>query len=408
MSRLISIIRKAPKHVTALIAIIAAALIVPAGLLAWGPSRPTYTMAHPADHITFNSITDEPNVGDERNFVGARDANSANVWFDNINVQEGHEYLVRAFVHNDAAANLNLVAQNVTAKFNVPTTTGKSVTVAGFIDSSNASPTEVWDETTFTSSQDFNLAYVPGSALFENNFFGPSGVKLSDSIVTNSGVLLGYNKLDGRIPGCEQFSGYVSFKVRPQFSPTNQFTMNKRVRLHGTTQFSKEVTAKPGDTVDFVIDYDNVGQTRQNAVTIRDTLPAGLTYVNGSTVLTNANHPNGIGIGDNIATTTGENIGDYMPNSNAFAIFSARVAANDNLPQCGMNTLVDNARVTTMGGSLSSSANVVVNRVCVTPTPTPTPPTLPTTGPIESVSAALGIGSLVTAGGYYVTSRKRA
>jgi hypothetical protein len=119
MSKLIALFRKAPKLTTALIAMIAASIIVPAALLAWGPSRPTYTMAHPADHITFDSITDNPNIGDERNFVGARDESNSNVWYDSIKVQEGHEYLVRMYVHNNAASNLNLVAQNVTAKFNI-------------------------------------------------------------------------------------------------------------------------------------------------------------------------------------------------------------------------------------------------------------------------------------------------
>lgn len=390
------------KKIFAALAMLAAVIIIPATLFAWGPSRPTFTMAQPADHVTFNSITDNPNIGNELNFVGARDANSANVWFDSIKVEEGHEYLVRAYVHNNAAENLNLVAQNVTTKFNVPTTTGKSVTVAGFINSSNASPSEIWDETTFTSDKDFNLAYVPGSALFENNVFGPSGIKLSDNIVTNSGVLLGFDKLDGRIPGCLKFAGYVSFKVKPQFAPVSQFTVNKRVRKHGTTQWSKSVTVKPDETVDFIVDYDNIGGVRQDNVTIRDTLPTGMTYVTGSTTLTNANHPGGIKLADNIANGTGENIGDYMANSNAYAIFSAKVAANDNLPKCGNNTLVNTAKVTTMGGSMQSTANVEVNRVCKE-----VPTELPQTG-IESTGSVLGLGALVTSFGYYRASRRRA
>lgn len=33
---------------------------------AWGPERPDYTMAQPADHVTFNSITDNPMATNEK------------------------------------------------------------------------------------------------------------------------------------------------------------------------------------------------------------------------------------------------------------------------------------------------------------------------------------------------------
>src|ERR1700744_1174775 len=141
MSKLTSLIRRAPKRVTAIVAMVAAAIIVPAAVMAWGPDRPTFTMDNPSDHVAFDSITDNPSVGDERNFVGIRPDTGGNginnVWTDNQTVTGGDTYLVRMYVHNDAASNLNLVAQNVTAKFNVPNTTGKSVQVDGFLDTSN-------------------------------------------------------------------------------------------------------------------------------------------------------------------------------------------------------------------------------------------------------------------------------
>ena len=58
----------------------------------------------------------------------------------NLLSEDGKEYLVRMYVHNNAAANLNKVAENVTAKFNLPTTTGKSIQVDGFLSASNATP----------------------------------------------------------------------------------------------------------------------------------------------------------------------------------------------------------------------------------------------------------------------------
>jgi hypothetical protein len=241
MSKLLSFVRRAPKRTRSVLGMSAAAIIIsaalfimPATVLAWGPERPTYTIEVPADHITFNSITNNPNLGDERNFVGIRETGTTNLWFDNMTVEKGKEYTVRMYVHNNAASNLNLVAENVTAKFNLPTTTAKSIQVDGFLDASNAIPTEVYDSATFTSSEDFNLAYVSGSLKLENNSFGASSVVLPESIFTSTGALLGYDKLDGKIPGCFQYAGYVTFNVKPQFAVVALTPTPITVKVDGT------------------------------------------------------------------------------------------------------------------------------------------------------------------------------
>ena len=56
--------------VVGMIALAVILLAVSNKALAWGPTdRPTYTMAAPADHATFNSTTDSSSIGDERDFV---------------------------------------------------------------------------------------------------------------------------------------------------------------------------------------------------------------------------------------------------------------------------------------------------------------------------------------------------
>ncbi|MBC7943153.1 DUF11 domain-containing protein [Candidatus Saccharibacteria bacterium] len=367
MSKLSLLIRRAPKRTSALLAIIAAVVIVPASLFAWGPNRPTYTIQKPADHVTFNSITNNPNIGDERNFVGIRESGTNNLWSDSMAVTKGKEYTVRMYVHNNAAANLKLVAQNVTAKFNLPTTTAKSIQVNGFLSSSNATPTEVYDHAVFTGSENFNLAYTSGSLKYENNVFGPAGKALPESIFTSAGAKLGYDKLDGKIPGCFQYAAYVTFKVKPQFAPVNKFTMSKMVSKHSANKWVENYAAKPGETVDYLIQYKNVGGVQQDAVTFRDTLPTGTSYVAGSTTYGNAKTPGGVKASDNIANGTGINVGSYAPGANAWAIFSAKVALNDKLPVCGNNTLVNKAKVTTAGGSIEDTANVTVAKVCKPP-----------------------------------------
>ncbi len=363
MSKLTSLIRRAPKRFSAVVAMIAVAVIVPAAVFAWGPTRTTFTIEKPATYNTFNSITNNPNIGDERNFVGIRETTAANVWNDDMTVQPGKEYYVRMYVHNNAAANLNQVAENVTAKFNLPTTTGKSVQVNGFLNSSNSNPTEVYDHATFNSPTDFNLAYVSGSLKYENNAFGPNGTPLSESIFTSTGAKLGYDKLDGKIPGCFQYAGYVTFKVKPQFAKTTNFSLSKTVSKHGANKWAETYAAQPGETVDFLLQYKNTGEVRHDDVTFRDTLPTGLSYVAGSNTWTNTLTANNPVTNNDLTNGTGINVGSYLPGGGAYTIFSAKVAEKDQL-KCGDNSFVNKGKVNTGGYAIEDTATVTVKKEC--------------------------------------------
>ena len=347
------------------------AAVAPALVWAWGPSRPSFTIEKPADYITFNSITNNPVIGgDEKDFVGIREVGSNAKWTNNMKVQNGKEYYVRMYVHNNAASNLNLVAENVVAKLNVPTTTAKTVTVQGQVSASNAKPNTVWDEATFSSDNDFNLAYVAGSALFENNGMGTT--KLPDSIVNNTGAKLGYDKLDGKIPGCFQYAGYVTVKVKAQVNQPQEkidIDLAKTVRnkTNGEKTWVETVNAKSGDTVQFQIHAKNTGSAGIQNLVIRDILPKGLNYVAGSTKLYNTSNPKGLKVSDNIIQNSGINIGSYQPNGDAFVRFDATVSAEQDLPVCGENTLTNIAQASNQKIVKNDTASVKVTKKCETP-----------------------------------------
>ena len=346
------------------------AAIAPALVWAWGPSRPSFTIEKPADYITFNSITNNPVIGgDEKDFVRIREVGSNAKWTNNMKVQNGKEYYVRMYVHNNAASNLNLVAENVVAKLNVPTTTAKNVTVQGQISASNAKPNTVWDEATFSSDNDFNLAYVAGSALFENNGMGTT--KLPDSIVNNTGAKLGYDKLDGKIPGCFQYAGYVTVKVKAQVSQPQEKNIDlaKTVRnkTNGEKSWVETANAKSGDTVQFQIHAKNTSSAGIQNLVIRDILPKGLNYVAGSTKLYNTSNPKGLKVSDNVIQNSGINIGSYQPNGDAYVRFDATVSAENSLPVCGDNTLTNIAQASDQKIVKNDTASVKVTKKCETP-----------------------------------------
>lgn len=332
--------------------------------MAWGPSRATYTIEKPADRVTFNAITNNPNYGDERNFVIARKTtDAANQWKDVVDVDSDGEYFIRMYVHNNAAANLKLVAENVTAKASVPNQSAKEITLQGQISASNSKPATVWDQVVFKSaSKNFTVSYVAGSAKYYNNVNPSNGFALPDSIVNNTGAKLGYEQMDGKIPGCFQYSGTVLFKVKVTTQKQASFKVTKQVRKIGETEWKNDVSVKTGEKVEYRIGYDNNGEVAQENVMVRDFLPNNLTYEKGSTVLKNSSNPNGLKINSDNIITSGINIGNYAPGSNAYVTFTA-TADRDKLV-CGLNKLVNRAQVSTKNGSKENTAVVNVQKDC--------------------------------------------
>ena len=340
------------------------------------PDRPTFTLKNPASYVTFNSITDNTNFGNELYFVSASPytGNSANnSWSDQTMVEDGKEYVVRMYVHNNAAANLNLVAHNVTAYFNVPTTTAKEIKIVGEIQSSNAKPTQYLDQTTLYSKngEEFNLAYVAGSAMYYNNVKPTEGKGFAidwNGLTSNKGVKLGYKQMDGDIPGCLQYAGYLTFRVKAQFAAKPSLSIKKEVKLLGDSKWSEQVKAKSGDTVRYRIHVVNTGNVQLKNVGIRDILPTGLTYVKNSTKLANDANPNGLSVSDeyNIFSNGGINVGTYNPNGDAYVFFNATVDKSVS-EKCG-NSILRNIAQTSAGtstGTREDSADVLVEgKVC--------------------------------------------
>lgn len=223
----------------------------------FGPDRPTYTWSSPADHITFDSITNnpDPSIGDERTFVSARDAASSDMltYSKNLTVHDNEEVIVRVFYHNDAASNLNLVATNTKVKVALPSGSSTAPQIAGYISADNATPSMVWSTMDVSAGgQPFTLTYEPGTAQLWNQ--AQNGTSLSDSIVSG-GAQIGFNQIDGKIPGCSEFSGYVTIKVRVHVAQPPAQPVYSCDALHVTAQgdrsykYGVDATAKNGASI---------------------------------------------------------------------------------------------------------------------------------------------------------------
>lgn len=346
----------------------------------WGDNsggRPSYTKAQInggvlGNQIVFNSISDST-IGDEKNFVAARINDGAhgkgNVWSANdITAENGKEYVVRLYVHNNSPKGEEAVSENTRVAFSIPNESSTSLAIYGYIFSDNASPSEYWDGVVFNSDHVFHLEYVEGSALLENNGVGRNGgYTLSDNIVykaaSEHGVAISYSgryadgTLDGKVPGCYGYASYVTVCVKVVFD--SEHNVEAKVRLIGTEDWNTSIEANIGDVVEFQIQYRNIGEYLQQNVMIKDILPPSLEYIPSTTKIYNNLHDGDV-IDQDTIVTAGINIGSYAPGTNAYVRFRAKVVDTDLAD--GSNMLVNWSQAGVWQTVLQDYAAVFVNK----------------------------------------------
>lgn len=310
----------------------------------WGDNlggRDVYTNADVeagvlGDLVTLNSVIDSP-IRDARFFIWAHAVGSgepedptANV----VQVEDGKIYEIWMYVQND---NSGTTAEGVRAAISVPTmSTGKACQIAGFVHSDNAVATKAWSTVTLTGEQGFALNYVFGETkLF--NAAHPDGLSLSDGIVTKAaserGVLIGYDELDGKLPGGSDYGTYIMIQVQAQYLEPVPMSVKSRARMDETAEWQEVLAGvQAGDELTYRVEYQNVSTGTEEKVLGAFELDPNLEYIAGSARFFNAEFPDGVNLKDDFVSN-GVGIGDYGANANAIIEFRVRVA--ENLPEDG-------------------------------------------------------------------------
>lgn len=346
----------------------------------WGPvDRPTFTIDEPAEYVTFNSITDNPNYGDERNFFDGKPASNTDEggFTNNIPVGDlsnGDELLLRVYVHNNAGEDTNEsgvgIAENTRVRVDLPEGIDRSMRAQAYISADNAQPQTVFDSLDFQSvNRPFDLTYVEGSAMLYTNPH-PQGRQISDNIVGTAGAQIGYDEINGEVPGCFEYTAIVTIKVKVSKADV---AIDKYVREVGETDWSTDISVDPGAEVEYLIEVENTGGTNLENVSVGDNLPNYVSYVEGTTQYANAStsfEPTDLG-SDNIVSG-GVDIGSYTPGSNAFVMFRADIDPVGAYDYCGAYVLRNVGIVRPfhdreLMNQFVNTADVTVNVECETP-----------------------------------------
>lgn len=223
-------------------------------VLAWGPERPTYTMENPADHVTFNSITNNSAIGDEREFVRIVDKAAGGKYVTEMEIEANKDYEVYIYYHNNASRTLNDKAHNykgvayntkLATDFPSKLAAGERGQVYASISSPTATPEKVWDEAFITAKEDMTLHYVTGSAKIHNSW-DTNGAIVPTYMFSPEGTYLGMNELNGMIFGCGKFSGHIIYTIRTKIA--NDDVKEKGVDNQEDTLPDQETTKKTAET----------------------------------------------------------------------------------------------------------------------------------------------------------------
>lgn len=366
-----------------------------AGTELWGPERPTYEWDAPADHPVFNSITDNPQIQDERNFVRIKHAGDAGPHVNSVDIVPGERYEVYMYYHNNASASLNPsgagFAQNVKMFAEMPEklNAGDTALIKGTITWGPVSQEKqsVWDTTQLVANDEVYLRYVPNSMKLYNQGYAKNGVTLNGTdLFSEVGTYISHGDPEedimylGLIPGCNEFAGYVTFEIQADFA---KFYMEKNVKMSDdkSGEWKDTITVAPGDELQFSVKYDNVGTVLQEAVRLQDVLPEGLEYVKGSSyaiphseISTTTTMGNGYSeFPDGVFDEDGVVVGDFMPKTGFTFYYTVKVADADKFKEC-TTVLYNKASIVTANGAEFDKAKITVNKDCKTdPTPDPDP-----------------------------------
>lgn len=351
----------------------------------WGDSdggRPSYSVSQAeynylGNQIVFNSISREHSPGDcraaypgdEKDFVRVcqpdTDPDDNSSWeSEHIDVEDVKSYMIKLYISNNNCNKYDAVAKDTKVALSIPSYSDIQIPVRGYIESSNATPAKYWDSVTFHSNRPFHLEFKPDTAMLRNDSIGVNGLQLSNDIVSKAvegGTLIGYDDLDGEIPGGSQYSSEVTAWINVIY---DLYGVEQKVRKLGDKTWAEFIYAEVGDRVEFQIEYNNASIKKQTNVMIRDILPGNFKYVPGTTKIYNSNYPNWATLTpDGDIVTRGVNISSYTGSpdgtdgGNAFVRFTAEVVDTD--LAYGEN-FIYNWSQASVNGSLVENPSVVI------------------------------------------------
>ncbi len=96
-------------------------------------------------------------------------------------------------------------------------------------------------------------------------------------------------------------------------------------KIINTDEWVRSLNVTPGSTVSIRINAKNNSKYLIGNVFLRDILPVGTSFINGSVMLVDKNHTTGTMIDDSIMSLNGYNLGTFEPGASKWVYFKVNV-----------------------------------------------------------------------------------
>ena len=219
-----------------------------------------YSINDDIKYPVFNSVTDHPIFGDEREFIHIRKCGDKD-WKREIELEAGKQYEVEVFFRNDGNPEYNSSKHhNSTVAF----LTRVSIDVPSYMSSNSNLATELtarimWDPyrqkrkdsiaLLNNSKKPLKLHYVVGQAKIINKWKANNRI-LASSLFNYSGTLIGLNELQGVIPAGDDYSGYIRFYIDVERDIDDEsIEMIRQASLNGKDWNENNICAKVGECI---------------------------------------------------------------------------------------------------------------------------------------------------------------
>lgn len=276
-------------------------------------------------------------------------------WMDPVSGRAGDSFSGLVYIHNNEP---DTVADNTIVKIVIPPhTVNKSAVLSATVSAQNANTLS--DTLTVNLNEDAGVQYIPGSAkLFK--VVDEKPVQIPFPHGNGDNVVAGGVKI-GDIRGCFEFVHFVSvnFKTIKKEEPKNpRLHISKLVKnvTKGETSFVESNEAVVNDILEYKVDFSNTGDAPAHNVRLRDTIPAGTSFISGSAVMSIN--------GGAEQTISDEYVGDgiILPvlNPRDCGVIRFRVKINSD---CAEGTLVNTAFI----NDLSDTATTILRKVVTPP-----------------------------------------
>ncbi len=249
-------------------------------------------------------------------------------WSDPINANIGDRVAFLFYYHN---GEVNTVAHHTKVRVDLPIEESNKLVAKSWLWSQETeaiSDTIVDGKIIGLSGATINLAssgrieYVAGSTKWYPNGT-QTGSAMPDGITSNSGLDL------GDILGCWPYAGYVTFLA--DIKGQAALVMDKTVAHPGDSEWKKEITANPGDSIAYHLGIKNTGDITAQNVTVVDSLPSYMTYTANSAYYYTSDHPEGVRLPDAIFAS-GVTLPDVAPGDSGIIYVTYRTKIDVNMP----------------------------------------------------------------------------